>query len=247
MDLDATAAFLKDFETVGAFPVTDPLSKLPASGSQVVFLEAGTSVSAIQSESLKRAADAMGVSYKSVSLGKTAESINSALNSVVEMKPAGVITVAVDPVLYSSQLDALRAAGTVVVGGALTNGEEFGFGAEVQAGPADVDQTGRVMAAAALAKGEGKVTDLVFYKTPELAFTTRMEQGVREELQTLCSGCNLRVVNIPIAQVGNTAPQTIVSDLQANPKTQAVLVSFDELQVGLPAALDVAGIKTLTI
>ena len=74
-----------------------------------------------------------------------------------------------------------------------------------------------------------------------------MENGVREKLDELCEGCNLRVVDIPIAQVGNAAPQTIVSDLQANPKTQAVLVSFDELQVGLPAAMNVAGIKAITV
>jgi ribose transport system substrate-binding protein len=67
-------------------------------------------------------------------------------------------------------------------------------------------------------------------------------EGVRSELAAVCPGCSLRVVDIPITALGTTAPGLVVADLQAHPDTTAAIFPIDLAQVGLPAALKVAGI-----
>jgi len=246
VDVDAASAYLEHYKKVGDFPITEPLAKAPSSGSSVVFLKASTSVTALQDASLRAAAETMGMKYSSIDVGTSAETTNAALDSVVAMKPDAVVNVAIDPTLFSGQLKELRDAGTTVVSAAIVNGDKFGFDT-VLADSADVVETGKIMAAQALAAGNGDVTELVYYKTPELQFTTEMERGVEEGVKEFCVGCDLRVVNIPIAEVGTKAPDRIVSDLQAHPGTKAAIASFDEIFLGLPAALDVAGLDIYTI
>lgn len=247
VDLEAAGEFLEPFQQPPAeFPMTEPLETAPPPDTEVVFLQAATSTSAKQNASLKAAADAMGWEYSAIEVGGTSDSINSAVNSVVEMKPDVVLNVSIDPVMFTSQLEALREAGVKVISGGIVNGGDFGF-ETVMAATDDVVQTGKIMAAQALVDGGGDVTRLVYYKTPELAFTSEMQRGVEEGVEEFCDGCELRIVDIPITDVGSTSQNTIVSDLQANPETQAATASFAEIYLGLTAALDVAGIDIYTI
>ncbi len=59
--------------------------------------------------------------------------------------------------------------------------------------------------------------------------------------------CSVRVVHVPIATIGNTAPSRVVSDLQANPGTTVAVFASDETQTGLPAALSAAGLSVKTM
>lgn len=242
VDLAAVKNFLAPYEEVSPFPVTEPLTKKPAPSTHVVFLNVGTEVSKLQEEALRAATQAMGVRFTSVTTGQSPGSINKALDSVVEMKPDAVIDVAIEPSLFQSQLEKLRAAGTTVVAGSIAEGPRFGFGEAVISGGADAELAGKILVAKTLADGEGEVTEIAFYKTPELAFTVPEEKGAKEAIEQFCTGCELRVVDVPVAQVGNVAPQTIVSDLQANPGTEGAVVAFDQMQIGLPAAMKVASL-----
>lgn len=247
VDVAAASAFLENYTQEQEFSITEPLAELPAAGASMVFIQPGSSLVGVkQAESLEAAADVLGMSFTAIDPGSNAESVNAALDSVVAMAPDVVITVSNDPTLFSGQIEALREAGSTVVAGGIVNGDEFGFDV-VMAASDDVRETGKIMAAQALVDGDGDITDLVYYKTPELQFTTHMEQGAQEGVEEFCDGCTLRVVNIPIGEVGSTAPQRIVSDLQANPDTDATLASFDEIYTGVPTALDVAGIEVYTI
>lgn len=247
VDLEGARAFLEPFYgPPDEFPETESLTERPDPSTEVVFMKSATTVADAQDESLQAAAEAMGIQYRSIELGGTAESINAALDSVVEMEPDGVLNVSTDPTFFTGQLETLREAGTVVVSGGIVNGDEFGF-ETVMANAGDVVETGKIMAAHALLEGEGSITNLAYYKTPELQFTSEMERGVREQVEALCETCTLRVVNIPITEVGSTAPDKIVSDLQANPDTDAALASFNEIFLGLPSALEVAGIDVFTM
>jgi ribose transport system substrate-binding protein len=53
-------------------------------------------------------------------------------------------------------------------------------------------------------------------------------------------------VTIPVATLGNTAPQKIVSDLQAHPDTKVAVAANSEIFIGLPAALKTAGLSDIT-
>ena len=225
------------------FPLTEPLESLPAPGSVVAYLDNGTPTAAAVFGYLSEAAEVLGVQLQRVQTGQSPQDVNGAMNSVVESKPDAVIDLAVDPALFTPQLEALQAAGVAFVPLSIVNGEKFGLDDEqIQSGARAAVENGKVLASALLAETDGEATDLAFYRVPELSFTPLEQQGVEEQLAEQCPDCELRVVDIPLSEVGSTAPRSIVSDLQAHPETDGFIASIDDLQMGLPAAMDVAGI-----
>ena len=54
-------------------------------------------------------------------------------------------------------------------------------------------------------------------------------------------------MQVPVATIGNKAPQIVVSDLQAHPDTKTAVFSSEEAATGLPAALKVAGVTVDTV
>ena len=245
VDLEAAKAYLQPYtEAPTTLPVSESLAKLPPPGARIVFLDIGTPNTAQAWQLLQPVTDILDVKLERVQTGSTAESMNAALNTVVENPPAAVIWIAQDPTFFSSQLDALRAAGTVIVPSSIVDGTNFGFSSRetIFGGPEMQLEIGRALASAAVVKTDGDATQFVFYDVPELAFSSIVEKGAQEELTELCPGCTLRVVHIPVSQIGSTALQTIVSDLQANPQTQFFISALDEAQIGLPAAASVAGV-----
>ncbi|MGR7025781.1 sugar ABC transporter substrate-binding protein [Geodermatophilus sp. URMC 62] len=224
------------------FPITEPLEELPEPGTTVAFLDLGTPVTAQAYDYLSEAAEVAGVELQRVQTGQSPQEINAAMNSLVESKPDAVIDIAVDPALFTPQLEALREQGTVFIASSIVNGEEFGFDdSQIFSGVAGGRENGKAVASALLAETNGEATELVFYRVPEIPFTPLILEGVEERLDEQCPDCNLRVVDISIAEVGSTAARTVVSDLQAHPETEAFIASIDELQIGLPAAMEVAG------
>ena len=82
---------------------------------------------------------------------------------------------------------------------------------------------------------------------PELSFSAVIQDAFKAELSSLCPDCKVHELKIPVATLGNKAPQLIVSDLQANPDTNVVVGANSEQMIGLPAALKTAGLKVDTI
>lgn len=93
----------------------------------------------------------------------------------------------------------------------------------------------------------GSDAEIALYQVPELTFTAAVAEAFQAEIDAVCSGCSVRTVDVPVASIGNTAPNQIVSDLQANPDTTVAAFSVDEIQNGLPAALDAAGVEVETV
>jgi len=225
------------------FPITEPLEKLPEPGTVVTYMDNGTPVAGQIYGELTKAAEVLGVELRRVEMGQSPQQINAAMNSVVESKPDAVLDLALDPALFTPQLEALQEQGAVFLPWSIVNGEEFGFDdSQIISGAAGAKANGKALASAVLAETNGEATNLAFYRVPELAFTPVMLEGVEEQLEEQCPDCELRVVDISITEVGSTASRSVVSDLQANPDTEAFIASIDELQIGLPAAMDVAGL-----
>jgi ribose transport system substrate-binding protein len=225
-----------------AFPVTEPLKQLPPKGTRVALLDIGTPVNALFNQLFKPAAKQLGVDVYQVKAGGDAQGINAAFDTIVQQKPDAVVALAIDPILYKPQLDKLRDAGVIVEDAFISNGDKYGFDT-VQFGAQDSNLIGQLLASWAIAKGDGKPTEMVFYRVPELAPVVQQAKAAQAETKKLCPDCTLRIVDVPIAEIGNKAPSRIVSDLQAHPKTTNALFGNDELTVALLPALKTAGIN----
>jgi len=127
----------------------------------------------------------------------------------------------------------------------IINGDEFGLttAPNVAAlGKDAITRAGTLMADWVYAK-YGDKANVQFNLVSELAFSRLITDAFTSELKSLCPKCEVRELKIPITTLGNNAPQLIVSDLQANPKTTVVAASGSENMSGLPAAFKVAGLR----
>lgn len=243
----AAKAFLASYVAKpSAFPFGATLKKLPKRGTVIDYLSQGDPTTVAEYDVMKPGAKLLGFNLKLVETGATASTIGPALDSVVATKPAGVIVAGVDPEFFPTQLAALKKEGVKVVGLFLADAHKYGIRLQVGS-PATSVLVGKIEAAWTIAKGNGNVSNIVYYNVPEFTFLAAQELGIKEELTALCPGCTLREDNIDISAIGSTAPQDVVSDLQANPSTQAAIFPADLVESGLPTALQQANIKIPTI
>jgi ribose transport system substrate-binding protein len=227
-----------------AFPVTEPLKETPKRAT-FAFMDCGSPVCGLFWQLLQPAAKTMGVQLTRYKAGPAADTVATAWDSVVAAKPDAVIAAAIDIELWKNQLAQLHDGGIPVVTTGVLGTEEYGIEA-AQIGETWSQLAGRLMAAYVAATFPAD-SDVAFYDVPELTFTQLVSEAFQAELPKVCPDCSVRVVHIPVATTGNTAPNRIVSDLQAHPDTNVLVFAADETQSGLPAALQTAGIDVETL
>ena len=228
-----------------AFPVDEPLKKKLGPETKLAFLQCSTPICALIGNMVKQAAASMNVPVSVTKASPSAQSLQEAMSSIIAAKPQGVLIPATDPVQFRDPMEQLAKLDIPVVSQGVVNAQDFkaikgsilGQDTAVKVGTLLADWT---------VKRNGNAPS-VFYATPELSFTKFIQQGYTTELKALCPSCKVRVVQVPISTIGNKAPQTVVSDLQANPDTKTAVFSSEESATGLPAALKVAGITVDTV
>ncbi len=228
-----------------AFPVNEPLKKKLSSDTKLAFLQCSTPICALIGNMVKQAAASMNVPVSVTKASPSAQSLQEAMTSIIAAKPKGVLIPATDPVQFRDPMEQLAKLGIPVVSQGVVNAQDFKAIKGAILGQQTAVKVGTLLADWTV-KRNGTAPS-VFYATPELSFTKFIQQGYTDELKSLCPSCKVRIVQVPISSIGNKAPQIVVSDLQANPKTKTVVFSSEEAATGLPAALKVAGIKVDTV
>ena len=229
-----------------AFPVTEPLSKPLPAGKKFAYLQCGAQACAVAAKSLGPAVHAIGGTLFIVNAGATSSTAQSAVSTVLAMKPDVVLATGINPNLYGDGLKKLSDAGAKVVTVSIaTATKPFGIDFNYL-GAATFQRNGRLLADWVVAnKGAG--AHVAFYGVPELTFSPVMQQAFEQELKKNCSSCTFRAVPVGIATLGTTAPRTIVTDLQAHSGTNTAVFSTGNLTAGLPAALKAAGLSLTTL
>lgn len=240
----ADAAVAKYIGKPSPFPVTEPLKSVKK-GATVAFMDCGTSICGLFWQLLQPAAKTMGVKLTRYKAGSAANTVTQAWDSAVSAKPDAVIAAAIDVELWKSQLKQLQADNIPVVTTGILGTQKYGIKA-AQAAEAASELEGKLMADYTASKFSD-AKKIAIYDVPELSFTRLVTQAYQDELKTVCPDCSARVTHVPVATMGTTAPQQIVSDLQKNSGTDLAVFSIDELESGLPAALQTAGIKVKTL
>ena len=222
-----------------AFPVTQPLVKHPPAGTRYALLQCATPVCALFAQLFEVATKALGVQLSVVKAGPTVTAQQAAMSTIISQKPAGVIVPGISGDSAQAQLHQLASMHIPIVSVGVVNAPRYGISFDTVANPAISILNGKLMAAWTVLQKRA-ATNAVFYATPELAFSPYEEQGFDREMAALCPSCQVRNVDVPVADIGNSAPSLVVSDLQAHPNTNAAAFATEEAVTGLPAALRVA-------
>jgi len=246
VDTAAAEAAIKPYTgQPSAFPVTDPLKKVPK-GSTIAFSDCGTPICGLFWQILQPAAKTMGVKLKRYKAGSAANTVNSTFDTMLADKPGAVIVAGTPIELWKNKLKGFQEAKIPVVTTGILGTKPYGIQAAQAA--EDSSELGGKLMADYVALNWGPSSKVAFYDIPELTFTGLTGKAFEEELKKVCPGCSTRIVHVPIATLGNTAPSRLVSDLQAHPDTTGMVFGTDEIQAGFPAARQTAGltkVKTL--
>jgi ribose transport system substrate-binding protein len=227
-----------------AFPVDEPLPKALPAGTEVGFLQCVTPICGLFAQALAPAAKDIGAQLEVVKAGAGANDLQTAMSSLIEKRPTGLVLPGIEPSSISGQLAQAKSAGITMVSNGVMDAEKYGVGGQTLGRPA-AELVGQLLAAWSVQRKGGRNT--VFYNTPELSFSGPVKDGFQEEFKRLCPSCTARVVDVPVATIGNTAPSLVASDLQSHPKTGVAVFASAEAATGLPPALRTAGLSPETI
>ncbi|MQA34385.1 sugar ABC transporter substrate-binding protein [Modestobacter roseus] len=242
IDYETASERIAYFEEASTgLPQTEPLPEPVDPSTTVAVLDNGSAVGSIIYAGIEQAAETAGVQLQRIDAGLDAQSVNTAVGSVVESAPDILISPAVDATFFQNHLEALEEAGTTVVYAGNSNAEQFGL-LDSHSGRGASLVNGEVLAAAAITFTCGTSTEFVFYRVPEFSFSQVQLEAAEAYLEDTCPDCTLRVVDIPVATMDTTAGDAIVSDLQAHPETDFFITSADQMQIGLKAKQDLAGL-----
>ncbi|WP_183407834.1 sugar ABC transporter substrate-binding protein [Nocardioides marmoriginsengisoli] len=227
-----------------AITVTTPLDKAPGSGSETIVLAKCDSPQCQQiEEELVKAADAVGWKVKAIPF-KSADpaTLVAALKQGLEQYDpiAGVVTGSPRAV-WEDAAKAYKAAGVPIVAGYV--------------GPMETDDTvianiggtegaiyGEMLANWVISDSKGKGKALI-YGVPDFPILKVVDDSFQKTVEEGCSGCSVTVVKGAISEVmSGGAPKAIVSALQRDPSIKYVVTDSGGWAVGLPAALDAAGL-----
>jgi ribose transport system substrate-binding protein len=238
----AKAALAKYSGKPTAFPVDAPLKQRPT-GKTFAYLQCSTPVCGLFAQIIAPTQKLLGYKLKVVKAGPSANEAQTAMNSIVSLKPDGLILPAADPNQFLRQLQQLQKAGVPISADGIVDPDKYGLKVDFINNETQ-ELGGKLMADWAVAEGGGEV---VFYGVPELSFSPLVQNAFDKEMAAMCSSCKVRHVDIPVGAIGKNAPSLVVSDLQSHPNTKAAAFATGEAGTGLPAALKAAQLKVKLI
>jgi ribose transport system substrate-binding protein len=223
------------------FPVDEPLEKPLSPDTHFIYMQCGSPICQLQWGLFEAAGKALGVKMTRIKAGSQASEVTNAFDTAVAEDPDAVFVPAIEPSLFRPQLEQLQENGVIVATSGVVDPDEYGIEVHDFARKS-VEVTGKMLAAKAVTE-KGDEANIVYYEVPELAFIKTQKEAFEAEMETLCPECSVRYVDVPLATVGNSAPNRIVSDLQQNPDTNIAVYSTGEMSIGVPSALKTAGIS----
>jgi ABC-type sugar transport system substrate-binding protein len=221
---------------------TVPIGKPIPKGKKIVYVNCGAEACTNQGKGLESAAKVLGWTVQTIQAQPTPQSVQAAMTEAVRRNPDAVVSAGFSRALYSRQIDEMTKKKIAVItstgmeptgeGGTTFNAEppaEASVATSLLADKTTVDLGG---------KGEVGAVYLTGYPLPKVytdAYVAR--------LKAVCPDCSLKTINIQPTSIGKDAPQKIADFLRANPNVKAIMLSYDALGIGLPAAIKAAGLK----
>jgi len=223
------------------FPVTTPLPRALPAGTTFGWLQCVSSVCAAATPVLQTAMSTIGGRLVVAKAGASAQEEQAAFSSLLQQKPAAILLPAIASQEVAPQINQAHAAGIPLVSVGQMDATAAGISAN-SFGNAESSLAGKLLADYVVARDA--TSNVVFYETSELSFVSVEQVAFKAELSAVCPGCQLRTVNIPIAAYGTSAPQRVVSDLEAHSSTSLMVFGACAAASGLVAALKTASLST---
>ena len=228
------------------YVVTKKLTKRPAKGGLIVFLDCGDPECREFEPGLIAAATQFGWTVKSIPAGFTPTTVEAAVQSAIADHPQAIFDPGYPSFEFQGSAAALEADHISVVGDAINQVLAPPISGEL-ADNTDITATGAEMADAIYKLGGNQVR-AVFADAPAIPLSLTMEAGFAARLSQLCSACTTTATQIPIQNIGTPAMvQQEVSTVQGNSGTTWLVGFAGSFLIGVPQGLSGAGLHINTL
>jgi ABC-type sugar transport system substrate-binding protein len=187
-----------------------------------------------------RAAALLKANLHVVPTGNSPDTVKAAFDSLLNAnpKPDVVVVPGLEPSFWESDGEALAARG-IAINTSSVVGESKAVVHKTWK-VSDWYRTARMAAAYTVANGAGETVllDLTDYSIVHVGFTG----GFKLAFSAYCPSCKLDIVPVTAAVIGTNLPSQVVSYLRGHPQTKWVVGSIGDLLIGVPQALQAAGV-----
>jgi ribose transport system substrate-binding protein len=244
----AAAAYQQQFlNTPTSIGISTPLKAKPTPGKLLVGLDSGLGSAKVLAQYWAQAAADIGWKYKDLISGSTPAAQQAAMNSAIQLDPAGILTSGIPNSTIQAQLTLAAQKGIWVNSSADTSPPSGAMFDTSIANPAQLAQWGKMVAAYVVTQSKGKavVQDFQLTAFPILLdFDTAFVAAVHQ----WCSTCKVTTNAVPAASLGTSAlTSQVTSVVTRNPDTNWLIFDLGDLEIGVDAAVKAAGLTGLSI
>lgn len=232
----ATAGWLDPINSIG---IDEPLTTTP-SGKKIAIAQCGVDTCAQIASGITAAAKTLGWSTKPYDTGTTPDAAIAAFKQIVADKPDVVVVMSVAVQTVQTQLRQLKQQGAVIVSTGVDTPSKDLIDAAINNNALDT-LWGKGMADYMISDTGGALHGL-YLGVPFFPFSVALGRGLTDETPHICPSCSVKELDVNPQDIGRKVPQQVVSYLQANPATNYVAVPFGDLAIGVPEALQAAGL-----
>jgi ribose transport system substrate-binding protein len=238
------AQFLNTPTSIG---ISTPLKAKPTPGKLLVGLDSGLGSAKVLAQYWAQAAADIGWKYKDLISGSTPAAQQAAMNSAIQLNPAGILTSGIPNSTIAAQLVLAAQKGIWVNSSADTSSPSGSMFDTSIASPAQLAQWGKMVAAYVVTQSKGKAVIQDFQLTAFpilLDFDTAFVASVHQ----WCSTCKVTTNAVPAASIGTSAlTSQVTSVVTRNPDTNWLIFDLGDLEIGVDAAVKAAGLTGLSI
>ena len=218
-----------------------PLSKKPPTGKYLITLETPQAVSTEKDEAIAQAAALLGWKYQRIPIGTEANGAQSAFELALQRNPSAVHFSGTPASQVAAQLKMAQQQGVIAISDSTTDTVAAPVISTSLDSTAQVEKWGEMTGAYVVAQSKAPTTIAVFTISayPILQVYTSSFQAT---VMKYCPACHVNVVAQTVTDLGTTTPQSVVSTVERSPQTKWVIFSFGDLSLGVPAALQAAGL-----
>ena len=222
--------------------ITTPLTSKPAAGKLLVGLDSGLGSAKVLAQYWAQAAADIGWKYKDLISGSTPAAQQAAMNSAIQLNPAGILTSGIPNSTIQAQLTLAAQKGIWVNSSADTSPPSGAMFDTSIASPTQLAEWGKMVAAYVTVDSQGKAVVQDFQLTAfpilldfDTAFVAAMHQW--------CPSCKVSTNAVPAASLGTSAlTSQVTSTVTRNPSTNWLIFDLGDLEIGVDAALKAAGL-----
>ncbi len=223
-----------------AITITTPLSKPPAAGKTLFWLQCELPICAKIGNGVEAGAKAAGWTVETLVFKATDPA--GGLESALQRKPDAIAITGIPSAAMMPQLKAASEAGIPVVtcspGPEEPSKETYAAICSQTTGP-----DGENLAKWAIKDSGGKA-NMVMVTIPSFPSLQTTVDGMNNTLKKYCPGCSGGELDLTVDDLaGGQVASKLVAYLQSHPETNYVVFNFGDLEIGVPEALQAAGFE----